>query len=109
MNEIDNIASERTVGIELKSQTHGNLYIFGVYLQSDDNIEKYINDILILDSLCSYYCNYGKIIIAGDMNGTCDMSNSSFTNKFKSGELHRFVQRHDFCFAGKHIKVDGPN
>jgi exonuclease III len=66
--EISDINSERIVCIELKHHSYGSLFIFGVYLPSDESIESYKHELNILDSLCTYNSNFGNVIIAGDLN-----------------------------------------
>ena len=41
INEMHNLDSERIVGIELKGQSFGSIFIFGVYLPSNENIDQY--------------------------------------------------------------------
>lgn len=71
LKEIYNMNSDRIVGIEIKDQSVGSIFIFGVYLHFDKNIELYRDEINALDVLCSYYENYSHVIVAGDMNASC--------------------------------------
>jgi len=66
MKYIYDTYSKRIIGIELKQKhSYGSLYNFGVYLPSEESIENYK---LELNTLNTYYSNYGNVIINGDLN-----------------------------------------
>ena len=101
--------SQRIVGIELKCQTFGSIFIFGVYLPLDEIIDKYKDELNMLDILYSYYNNYGTVIIAGDMNASCFVKDNAQSNRFKSVELLNFVKRHSFQVVGNNFNHKGPD
>jgi len=107
--EISNINSERIVCIELKNQSYGSLFIFEVYLPSDESIESYKHELNILDPLCTYYSNFGNVIIAGDLNASCQGQDHDRSNKYKSIELTKFINRQFLSYAGNQIQFKGPN
>jgi exonuclease III len=107
--EISDINSERIVCIELKHHSYGSLFIFGVYLPSDESIEAYKHELNILDSLCTYYSNFGNVIIAGDLNASCQVQEHDRSNKYKSIELTKFIDRQFLSYAGNQIPFKGPN
>ena len=107
--EVPNINSTRVVGIELKYNSGSSLFIFGAYLPSDECIDNYKAELNALDTLYTYYSEYGKVIIAGDLNGSCINKDIGRTNKVKSNELLNFVQRHGLLYAGGKIKFKGPD
>ena len=109
MLEISDINSERIVCIELKHHSYGSLFIFGVYLPSDESIEAYKHELNILDSLCTYYSNFGNVIIAGDLNASCQVQEHDRSNKYKSIELTKFIDRQFLSYAGNQIPFKGPN
>ena len=78
------------------------MFIFGIYLPSDENIENYRHVLNALDALYEYYSDFGSVIIAGDMNASCLETDLSRTNKPKSKELLNFVKRHHLCVPGLH-------
>ncbi|CAG2209672.1 unnamed protein product [Mytilus edulis] len=63
----------------------------------------------MLDNLVSYYCNYGSVIVAGDLNASCRTKDRLHSNHCKSDELQKFVKRHDLLFSGGQIKHTGPD
>ena len=66
MKEI-HIDSNRVIGIELKSDNE-RMYIFGVYLPADGNIDSYVYEFNIVEGLYNYYRKYGCVLVAGDLN-----------------------------------------
>ncbi|CAC5420984.1 unnamed protein product [Mytilus coruscus] len=109
VSEIHGINSEKIVGLQIKSKSNGSIFIFGAYLPSDDSIDNYRNELNMLDTLVSYYCNYGSVIVAGDLNASCRMKDRLHSNQYKSDELQKFVKRHDMLFSGGKIKHTGPD
>ena len=49
IKEIEDIRSNRIVGIEFKCPESKPIFIFGAYLSADDKIENYVNELNILD------------------------------------------------------------
>ncbi|VDI54683.1 Hypothetical predicted protein [Mytilus galloprovincialis] len=109
VSEIHDINSERVVGLQIKTKSNGSIFIFGAYLPSDDSIDNYRNELNMLDTLVSYYCNYGSVIVAGDLNVSCRTKDRLHSNHCKSDELQTFVKRHDLLFSGGKIKHTGPD
>jgi endonuclease/exonuclease/phosphatase family metal-dependent hydrolase len=55
--------------------------------------------------LYNYYSNYGKVIIAGDFNGSLlDTCNTNLTKRYL---LSDFVSRCNLCFQNKHFVSEG--
>lgn len=70
IREIPCYDSNCIIGIELRT-THGSyIYILEAYLPSNNNIERYAQELNILENLYSHYSNYGNVIAAGDLNGS---------------------------------------
>ena len=46
-----------------------------------------------LDAVVDFYCKYGSIIVAGDLNASCLSKDLVHSNKQKSGELKQFVSK----------------
>ena len=109
VSEIHDINSERVVGLQIKTKSNGSIFIFGAYLPSDDSLDNYRNELNMLDNLVSYYCNYGSVIVAGDLNASCRTKDRLHSNHCKSDELQKFVKRHDLLFSGGQIKHTGPD
>ena len=95
IREIPCYDSNRIIDIELKTSNGSNLYILGVYLPSDSNINSYAQELNMLENLYSHYLNYGKVIIAGDFNAS--LIETIGTNERKSQILSSFAFRHNLC------------
>jgi exonuclease III len=63
--------SERIVGIQINCKTYEPLFVFDVYLPADSSIDNFREELNALDDLYAYYSNYGKVVIAGDLNSSC--------------------------------------
>lgn len=46
------------------------LYIFGVYLLFENDVDKYREELNVFYDLYIIYFNYGYVIFVGDMNGS---------------------------------------
>jgi exonuclease III len=79
--------SERIVGIRIKCKTYEPLFVFGVYLPANSSIDNFREELNALDDLYAYYSNYGKVVIAGDLNSSCVNTNIDATYRAKSNEL----------------------
>lgn len=80
VKEIPCFESNRIIGVEVKT-SGGNLYIFGVYMPADNNIDAYMYELNTVESLYNYY-----VLIAGDLNSSCISRNH--TNAMKAQALH---------------------
>ena len=105
IKEIDCSQSSRVIGIELSSTNSNSLFIFGVYLPSDNDINAYCHELSIIESLYSYYSNYGTVIVAGDLNGS--IIDTKDTNLNKSHILTQFVENCNFCVPFTDFSVLG--
>lgn len=99
INELYEINSDRIVGLELKNQTYGSLFVFGTYLPSDNVLDNYRHELNVLDELYTYYSIYGKVLIAGDLNASCLPKDIGRTNNMKSKALFEFVNRYHLLYA----------
>ena len=81
------------------------VYIWGIPTIRWIYIESHKHELNILDSLCTYYSNFGNVIIAGDLNA----QDHDRSNKYKSIELTKFIDRHFLSYAGNQIPFKGPN
>ena len=75
------IDPRREVGIKLKGQTFGSVFIFGVYLTSHKDRDEYKDELNILDTSYFYYNNYGTVLIAGNMNASCLVGDNAHSNR----------------------------
>ena len=90
ISEIENISSDRVLGIELNPGEIVSTFIFCVYLPADGNIQKYTEVLTELQTLVSYYVTQGNIVIAGDLNAQYISQNPSPSN-IKSKHLTDFI------------------
>lgn len=106
IREIPCFDSNRIIGIELKT-CNGCVYILGAYLPSDNNVDNYAYELNLLENLYNHYSNYGKVIIAGDLNGS--LVDSTGTNERKSEVLSSFIFRKNLCTPYIDFKTCGEN
>lgn len=109
VSELDIDQTERIVGLELRYQGGSPLYIFGVYLPSDDVLHKYKDELDTLEALYSHYIQYGNVIIAGDLNGSYLDRDMLHSNRKKGEELSNFVRKYDFPKVIEHFVCKGVN
>ena len=88
--EIQNINCNRIVGIELKGKDINVLpcYIFGVYLPADGDLIFYNECVDKLFDLYSYYSEFGRVIIAGDLNARYKFKPNSYVQEQKSKNIN---------------------
>ena len=89
MKEIDT-DSNRVIGIEFKSDNK-RMFIFGVFFPADSNIDSYAYEFNIVEGLYNYYCKYGCVLVAGDLNSSC--ISPLHTNVNKNEIFSGFVNR----------------
>lgn len=94
------------IGIELKI-CNGCVYILGVYLFFDNNVDNYVYELNLFENLYNYYLNYGKVIIVGDLNGS--LVDLIGINEWKLEILLLFVFRKNFCIFYIDFKICGKN
>jgi len=68
ISAIPDIASNRITGIELRGRDIDPVYIFCVYMPSDNNVEVYKEVLSDLQALYSFYNLHGTVVFAGDFN-----------------------------------------
>jgi hypothetical protein len=95
IREIPCYDSNCIIGIELKTTNGSNLYILGVYLPSNSNIDSYAQELNVLGNLYCHYLNYGKVIIEGNFNAS--LIETIGTNERKSQILSSFAVMHNLC------------
>lgn len=105
VKEVTCYNTNRITAIQLNDSLGNIYYIFGVYLPSDSNIEMYIEELSTLENLYTYYSGYGKVIIAGDFNGS--LVDSCDTNLTKAKLLLNFVSKYNLCIPSKDFATDG--
>ncbi|KAK3098283.1 hypothetical protein FSP39_017953 [Pinctada imbricata] len=102
VTEID-IMSDRMVGLQFMNRSGAKIFILGVYLTSENNIEKYREEISLLSDLYVWYSSQGHVIIMGDMNSSL----YGQSNVQKSQLLRKFVTSNFLCFNGGDIECVG--
>ncbi|KAK3103870.1 hypothetical protein FSP39_022522 [Pinctada imbricata] len=105
VTEVSCYDSDRVVGIQLVDNQRNYIYIFGVYMPSENDIDSYMHHISILESLYNYYSVYGNVVLAGDMNASC--LDSYGVNSAKCRILKSFVETCDLCIPMIDVDVKG--
>ena len=90
ITQIDTCTSDRIIGVEVTGYEMP-VYIFGVYLPSDNNNSVYTETISELEALIAHYCSLGHVITAGDYNAQI----SDYSQNFKSKTLTQLVKTYD--------------
>ena len=105
VKEITCYDTNRIVGIQLDDHKGNLYYIIGAYLPSDVNVDTYIQELNILENLYTYYSSYGKVIIAGDFNGS--LIDTQGTNPIKAQLMLNFVSKCNLCIPNKDFATEG--
>ena len=105
MQEIEGILSNRIIGIQLNTNKNVPVFIFGVYMPYDNNIDEFRTELDTVESLYLYYSNYGKVFIAGDFNSSLIDDNN--VNMVKSRMLLRFAHDNNIAIPGTDFNVEG--
>ena len=105
--EIPDIASPRIIGVELRRKHSRPLYIFGVYLPSDSNVQSYVNELNLLEALFNNYSSYGDVIIGGDFNASCKDTDHPRSNRYKSKAMKDVIFRCDLGCPDIDFKTTG--
>lgn len=94
--------TRRITGIKLYDNSGNTYYIIGVHLPSDSNIAVYTQELNIRENLYTYYSFYGKVLIAGDFNGS--LVDPCNTNLIKAELLSNFVSKYQLSIQHKDFK-----
>ena len=97
--------TKRIVGIKLDDHNGNLYYIIGAYLPSDVNVDTYIQELIILENLYTYYSTYGKLIIAGDFKGS--LIDTQRTNPIKAQLMLNLVSKCNLCIPNKDFAIEG--
>ena len=107
ISEIENISSDRVLGIELNPGEIVSTFIFCVYLPADGNIQRYTEVLTELQTLVSYYVTQGNIVIAGDLNAQY-ISQSPTPSNIKSKHLTDFINNNSLVPVNTSNLCSGP-
>lgn len=81
------------------------MYIFGVYLSADSDIDCYIYEVNIVESLYNYYNEYGYVVIVGDINSS--LISLLYINVFKYDIFFGFVNCCNIVIFIVYFKIFG--
>lgn len=105
--EIVGITCDRVIGIKLHSTSTNDLFIFGVYLPADNNLDEFHSCIDVMQDLYDYYSPQGRVIFAGDCNAKCNEKCASYTTKIKSQRFTSFINTNNLIPVNKTNLNDG--
>ncbi|MES9881905.1 MAG: reverse transcriptase family protein, partial [Sedimenticola sp.] len=93
---MDEIASERLIGIELACHDNANIFAFCIYMPSSNySTDIYIDHINNLQAVCNTYSEKGTVVFLGDMNGEIiPFTNSKYCSS-RDRTLTRFLSQND--------------
>lgn len=98
---------DRIVGIKLSTSNTTPLYIFGVYLPYDQDIEAYARYISSLWDIWNLYNDQGEVIILGDFNARYAETPLSHVQRVKTRLLTKFIQSNNIVPLNKSNKCSG--
>jgi len=99
----------RIAGIEINLENTGRLFVFCIYMPSDNDIKDYKLTLEQIQDLIDIYTEMGHVVLAGDFNAQI-YSNSSVTkgNKRKSNLLKLFMTENHLNSATNSENMKGP-
>lgn len=103
--EIPCLATNNIFGIQVTLCDTVPLFIFGVYLPSDNVLDDYKANIDIMQGLYEQYCQYGKVLFPGDFNAS--LLREFHVNNAKSEILRNFVKQYALCTPMIDFRVEG--
>lgn len=107
ISEIPDIDSSRLIAVELKRINQRPLYIIGVYLPSENDMQHYLSELSMLETIFNHLCSLGDVILGGDFNASfIDRSN---INLYKAKALKQFISRADLGLPGIDFSTSGSN
>lgn len=62
ISEIPDIDSSRLIAVELKRINQRPLYIIGVYLPSENDMQHYLSELSMLETIFNHLCSLGDVI-----------------------------------------------
>ncbi|CAG2221397.1 unnamed protein product [Mytilus edulis] len=87
--------SERILGIEIQCNENYSIFVFSVYLPADSNIQNYKYEMNIVEDYVSNFSKFGPVIVAGDFNTSCRVTDLGRTNVNKSIVFSDFMLRNN--------------
>ncbi|CAG2209444.1 unnamed protein product [Mytilus edulis] len=87
--------SERILGIEIQCNENYSIFVFSVYLPADSNIQNYKYEMNIVEDYVSNFSKFGPVIVAGDFNTSCRVTDLDRTNVNKSIVFSDFMLRNN--------------
>ncbi|CAG2200520.1 unnamed protein product [Mytilus edulis] len=87
--------SERLLGIEIQCNENYSIFVFSVYLPADSNMQNYKYELNIVEDYVNNYAKFGPVIVAGDFNTSCRVTDLERTNVNKSIIFSDFILRNN--------------
>lgn len=91
VSHIENISSNRIVGVRIETQHGTHIAVMCVYMPSSNSRDAYFETLSELQSLVTFYLQDGPVIVSGDFNAQlCNADSHNFN--FKSKALVDFIR-----------------
>ncbi|CAC5367855.1 unnamed protein product [Mytilus coruscus] len=87
--------SERLVGIEIQCNESYSIFVFSVYLPADSYMQNYKYELNIVEDYVNNYSQFDPVIVAGDFNTSCRVTDLERTNVNKSIIFSDFILRNN--------------
>lgn len=99
--------TDRIIGLKISTPTTAPVYLFGVYLPFDNNVDAYKHYISMLWDLWNLFNEHGDVIMLGDFNARYAELPTSYVQRAKSHLLTDFIQSNDITPLNKTDKCSG--
>ena len=83
------------------------IYIIGVYLPSDNNINNFDDNLKALNNVSEFYENRGGLIVAGDFNSRIFENPCYYAAKHKSEAVKQFVRASNLTVMNSTMQSSG--
>ena len=83
--------TDRIIGLKISTPSTTPVFLFGIYLPFDNNIESYKQHISTLWDIWNIYNENGDVIMLGDFNARYAELPNSYVQKVKSRLLTEFI------------------
>ena len=101
--------SNRITGIGIHRENDCPVFIFGVYMPSDNNLQDYKYEVECLADIVEYYSCRGKIVLGGDFNAQYNTSPRSYAAQYKKEILRSWMSSNLLTPTNKTSNSVGPN
>ena len=104
VNFIEEYSNDRVILLELTQTVSQSVYICGVYLPYDNDVDYFKSYLDHIYDIMSLYSDKGVVVLAGDFNARAFETPYSFAQKFKSQTLTDFINHNNLILINRSSK-----